>query len=58
MTEEERLKADLIRAVRALRQHMNCSAFYVHMPDSDDVILCGAPDDLPGLLERGLEDDL
>lgn len=52
MTEEERLKADVIRAVRALLQHVNCRSICVHIPDSDDVVLAGDPGELPGLLER------
>ena len=56
MTEEERLKADVIRAVRAFIQHMNCRSVCVHMPDSDDVSLAGDPRELPGLLERSQDD--
>ncbi|WUR15668.1 hypothetical protein E7V67_011365 [[Empedobacter] haloabium] len=57
MTEEERLKADVIRAARALIDHANCSAICVHMPDSDQVVLAGPVNDLPALLERAQEDD-
>lgn len=58
MTEEERLKADVIRAVRALLQHVNARSICVHMPDSDDVVLAGDPDELPELLKRHQEDSL
>lgn len=57
MTEEERLKAELIRAARALLQHANCGAICVHMPDSDQVVLAGPVSDLPALLERAQEDE-
>lgn len=52
MTEEERLKAELIRAARAYMDRANCRSICVHMPDSDDVIAAGDPVELPGLLER------
>jgi hypothetical protein len=58
MTEEERLKANLIRAARALLQHVNCRSICVHMPDSDDVVLAGDPDELPALLKRHQDDAL
>lgn len=58
MTEEERLKANLIRAARALIYHVNCRSICVHMPDTGDVILAGDPDELLELLRRHQEDPL
>ncbi|WEF34906.1 hypothetical protein [Pseudoduganella chitinolytica] len=58
MTEEEHRKSDLIRAARAFMQYVNARSICVHMPDSDDVLLAGDPDELPELLKRHQQDPL